>query len=79
MKSAKCAFLMFAAIAMLAAPLAGSVRFAQQVRANASASALVADIGAPGPLADIGAPGPLADIGAPGPLADIGAPGPLAA
>jgi hypothetical protein len=70
MKSVKCALLVFAAIAMLAAPVAQSKRFLQPTK--------VMDIGAPGPLADIGAPGPLADIGAPGPLADIGAPGPLA-
>jgi len=69
MKSAKCA-LLFAVVAMLAAPLAQSKRTVEPVK--------VMDIGAPGPLADIGAPGPLADIGAPGPLADIGAPGPLA-
>lgn len=70
MKFGKCALLMLAAVAMLAAPLAQSKRSVEPVK--------VMDIGGPGPLADIGGPGPLADIGGPGPLADIGGPGPLA-
>jgi hypothetical protein len=52
MKSVKYAWLVLAAFALVATPVAHSGRSMQKVR--------VLDIGAPGPLADIGAPGPLA-------------------
>jgi hypothetical protein len=59
MKFAKCALLMFAAVAMLAVPAARSAHSALDTK--------IQDISGPGPLADISGPGPLADISGPGP------------